>query len=89
MQELQKTGSTPDLIDTEEAHRLLRRIIEHEPLSTDEAVYVWHTMHRVMNAVPGLSVLMEAWDQMTLELSKGERCAVCGRYKDKNCWTEC
>lgn len=89
MQELQKTGSTPDPFDSDEALRLLRKKMGGEPLSKDEALWVWDTMHEVQNRIAGLPILLHVWDELTIECSKGARCAVCGGYMDKTCWTEC
>jgi len=76
-------------VDLEEAHRLLRKVMDKEPLSQDEAVHIWHEIHRIMSLTPGANMLLCVYDHLTKELSKGKRCGVCGRYENKDCWRDC
>ena len=70
-------------------HDLLRKVMDKEPLSREEACRVWREMHAVVEAVEDGGVLLCLHDHMTRELVKGERCGVCGRYEDEQCWANC
>lgn len=61
-----------------------------EPLDEEEAVRVWREVQITVDAhhTDG-SMLLWLYDKLNRELASGERCAVCGRYKNYGCREEC
>lgn len=74
------------LVEGEPLIDLLRK---GEPLDQDDAVRVWHLMHYRLKTIPEGGTLHVLYDKLARELFRGERCAVCGRYKNSGCTTEC
>lgn len=61
-----------------------------EPLDSEEAVLVWRSVQITVDEhhTDG-STLLLMYDRLNRELTRGERCSVCGRYKAEDCATEC
>lgn len=75
-------------LDSDELHRLLRKKMDGEVFTQDEAIYIWQEMHQLV-VEPDARCLLLLWDELTRELAKGKRCGVCGRYESKDCWEDC
>ena len=72
-------------------HEMLTRVLHGEILTQDEATEVWSAMHQIIkeSQVPQAGIILCLYDKLSRELHKGERCAVCGRYKNLDCILDC
>lgn len=68
---------------------ILRRNMDKEPMTQDEAIMVWQEMHTLVSSIPEGNLLSCLYDHLTKELARGKRCGVCGRYENKDCWEDC
>ena len=58
-------------------------------LTSIEAQEVYQTIHNLFSQAPEISKLLFTHRLLERECIKGKRCAVCLRYKDERCYTEC
>lgn len=68
---------TEDLLDTAWSKG------QHTPMTKEEAAHVWNKVHEMAKSFPGGEKILWLNDQLGRELAKGERCAVCGDYRDR------
>jgi hypothetical protein len=67
-----------------------KNVSGQEPLDDKEAVRVWRELALLVEKHhTNGAFLLALNDGLIRELARGERCAVCARYKNPNCATEC
>jgi hypothetical protein len=67
-----------------------KAVVRKEPLDEEEAGRIWREITLLLEKHhTNGSLLLSLNDQLVRELAKGERCAVCGRYKNPGCAREC
>ena len=60
-----------------------------EPLTQEEAIHVWDLINDMAEQYPNGKRILMLHDRLTRELSKGKRCAVCGRFQHPDCGPYC
>ncbi|QOC56544.1 hypothetical protein SEA_PAELLA_225 [Arthrobacter phage Paella] len=83
-----KAGLLQKFIE-DDISKIWRTFEPGETLATEEAIRIWQEMSLVMESHPNGGLLLGLYDKLTRELTQGERCGVCGRYKDSECAIEC
>lgn len=64
-----------------------------EPMTKEEAAYIWTRTHAMAKAYPDGDRLLWLFGRLERELVEGIRCGVCGRHGDEddnyNCAIDC
>ena len=58
-------------------------------MTKEEAAHIWNKMNEMVSAYPDGQRILWLHDKLSRELAKGKRCAVCGDYGNKECYTDC
>ena len=73
-----------------EYKNVLGMLIQYEPLSEEQAIHIYDRINElVYYAVPEGGALQLLFERLAVERSKGLRCAVCAKYMDPSCITDC
>jgi hypothetical protein len=64
-------------------------IFGRRQLTTDEAIAIWDARARLMREHESLHKLFFMAEVLASETARGDRCAVCGRYRNDSCSWEC
>jgi hypothetical protein len=82
-----------DEVETLDAEALIQKMVNWPGgkyvMTQAEASFVWRRQAELMQGNRELQVLALLADQLSHELGKGKRCAVCGRYGDSRCTYDC
>ena len=68
---------------------VLQKQLRNEPMTREEAGEVWRLSYEMAEAFPDGQLISALTDHLAAERYKGERCSICGRYKDPNCGPRC